>query len=44
MFVRLLYKMTRKLISLPSTLLRSDAAKDAERAYSATRMRSCADS
>jgi hypothetical protein len=30
MFVRLLYKMTRKLISLPSTLLRSDAAKDAE--------------
>ncbi|AGP59251.1 integrase core domain-containing protein [Streptomyces rapamycinicus] len=30
MFVRLLYKMTRKLISLPSTLLRNDAVKDAE--------------
>jgi transposase InsO family protein len=29
-FVRLLYKVTRKLISFPSVLLRSDAAKDAE--------------
>ncbi|MFE7113051.1 integrase core domain-containing protein [Streptomyces sp. NPDC057575] len=30
MCVRLLYRVTRKLISLPSVLLRSDAAKDAE--------------
>ncbi|AQW46643.1 integrase [Streptomyces hygroscopicus] len=30
MFVLLLYKMTRKLISLPSTLLRNDAVKDAK--------------
>lgn len=30
MFAGLLYKMTRKLISLPSALLCSDAAKDAE--------------
>lgn len=29
-FVSLLYKVTRKLISLQSVLLRSDAAKDAE--------------
>jgi putative transposase len=28
--VSLLYKVTRKLLSLPSTLLRSNTAKDAE--------------
>ncbi|MED7828908.1 integrase [Streptomyces chiangmaiensis] len=30
MIVFLLYKVTRKLLSLPSLLLRGDAAKDAE--------------
>ncbi|MGW5434017.1 integrase core domain-containing protein, partial [Streptomyces sp. NPDC004059] len=30
MIVSLLYKVTRKLLSLPSLLLRGDAAKDAE--------------
>ncbi|MCX4596344.1 integrase core domain-containing protein [Streptomyces sp. NBC_01549] len=30
MIVSMLYKLTRKLLSLPSVLLRSDAAKDAE--------------
>lgn len=30
MIASMLYKVTRKLLSLPSALLRSDAAKDAE--------------
>ncbi|WP_123746886.1 integrase [Saccharothrix texasensis] len=30
MIVSLLYKVTRRLLSIPSVLLRSEAAKDAE--------------